>query len=941
MGADSALNLGVRFQSSEAGTISGIRFWKDVNNTGTHVGTLYTDTGTQLAQATFSGESASGWQQVNFTAVSISANTTYVAAYHSINGHWSRSVSYFASSGYTNSPLSSPENGTNSEYNGQRLYSSSVAFPGAANGYGDNYWVDVVFNPGTGGNPPGVPTNLAGTAASVSQINLTWTASTGSPTGYYVYRNGAKVGSPSTNSYSDTGLAAATQYSYYVAAYNSYGTSGDSSTVYVTTQTPAAPTNLQGTPVSSSQINLTWNASSGATGYQVFRNGTQVGTPSTNSYSDTGLAASTQYSYYVTATANGAASGDSSTIYVTTLAAGSAPPVPTNLVATAASSSQINLTWNSSSGATGYQVFRLGVQVGTPSTNSYSDTGLSNSTEYSYWVTATSSGGTSAPSAMAYMTTNNSGSAPPAPTNLAGTAASSTSVVLTWTPQTDAAGVTSYNVYRNSTEVGTVSMSGYSLTTYTDTGLSANTQYSYYVVAEDANSVLSPNSSTIQVTTLASNSNAPPAPTNLQGRASSSTQIDLIWTPSVDSAGVTSYNVYRNSSKVGSAASTAYTDTGLAASTQYSYYVVAVDAGSRTSGNSSTIQVTTLSSTQGGLPTQLQNLFPLGADGQPVSPNNLSTWSSRGANTMIRIGGGQNYDVWNTTADTLGLKYIHGPANNPALDIGNANLLAWHQNDEPCSADPSSGLVSFFAGLKAIDITRPVSVNLAPGGMMGLGGCTAAQNQAYIVNASDWAMNDIYPIAGWDEPNDIIVPNNWVGEALQQMAGISQGRPQMQFVECSEQNLSWCPQCPAPTPAQFHTEFWDAIINGARGVFLFPEAISPFYWDNTTAAMDTQIEADWSTVTALTTALQTTINPSGMSATVSAPLEAGWRNSTHQYFIVNNTGASALNNQTVTLTGINGATTAVVYGESRNVNIVSGVITDNFAAESIHIYQVN
>jgi len=48
-----------------------------------------------------------------------------------------------------------------------------------------------------------------------------------------------------------------------------------------------------------------------------------------------------------------------------------------------------------------------------------------------------------------------------------------------------------------------------------------------------------------------------------------------------------------------------------------------------------------------------------------------------------------------------------------------------------------------------------------------------------------------------------------------------------------------------------------------------------------------------------------------------------------------------LNNQTVTLTGINGATTAVVYGESRNVNIVSGVITDNFAAESIHIYQVN
>jgi len=617
------------------------------------------------------------------------------------------------------------------------------------------------------------------------------------------------------------------------------------------------------------------------------------------------------------------------------------PPVPTNLVATAASSSQINLTWNSSSGATGYQVFRLGVQVGTPSTNSYSDTGLANSTEYSYWVTATNSSGTSAPSAMAYMTTDNSGSAPPAPTNLAGTAASSTAITLTWTPQTDAAGVTSYNVYRNSTEVGTLTMTAYNVTSYTDTGLTANTQYSYYVVAEDANSVLSPNSSTIQVTTLASNSNAPPAPTNLQGRASSATQNNLIWTPSVDSAGVTSYNVYRNSTKVGSPTLPAYSDTGLAASTQYSYYVVAVDAGSRTSGNSSTINVTTLSTTQGGLPTQLQNLFPLGADGQPVSPNNLSTWSSRGANTMIRIGGGQNYDVWNTTADTLGLKYIHAPANNPALDIGNANLLAWHQDDEPCSGDPSSGLQSFYAALKAIDLTRPVSVNLAPGGMLGLGGCTSAQNEPYIQGASDWAVNDIYPIAGWDEPNDIIVPNNWVGESLQDMAAISQGRPQMQFVECSEQNLSWCPQCPAPTPAQFHTEFWDAIINGARGVFVFPEAISPFYWDNTTAAMDTQIEADWSEVTALTTVLQTTINPSGMSATVTAPLEAGWRDSTHQYFIVNNTGSSAKNSQKITLTGINGATSAVVYGESRNVKIKSGVITDNFPADSIHIYQVN
>jgi len=428
----------------------------------------------------------------------------------------------------------------------------------------------------------------------------------------------------------------------------------------------------------------------------------------------------------------------------------------------------------------------------------------------------------------------------------------------------------------------------------------------------------------------------PGAPSGLQGLASSATQNDLVWTASTGT--VTGYYVYRGGTQVGTAAYTAYTDTGLTANTQYSYYVKAYN-GSGSSSNSNTIQVTTLTSASGGLPTLLRTFFPYGPDGQPTSL--LSTWASRGANTLIRIGAGENFTSWNSTANALGLKYIRGPASPPSGDVGDTNLLAWHQDDEPCSGDTSASLQSLFAQWKATDQTRPVSVNLAPGGMLGLGGCTAAQNQPYIDNASDWAMDDIYPVAGWDEPNNVIYPNNWVGEALQQMAGISRGRPLMQFVECSEQNLSWCPQCPAPTPGQFHTEFWDAIINGARGVFLFPEAISPFYWDNTTPAMQTQFEADWTTVKALTSALQTTINPSGMSATVTAPLEAGWRDSTHQYFIVDNTDSNAHNSQTITLTGTGSATSAVVYGESRNVNIVSGVITDNFAANAVHIYQVN
>ena len=74
-GPDSSVELGVKFRSDVAGTITGIRFYKASTNTGTHVGNLWSSTGTNLATATFSGESASGWQQVNFaTPVAITAN---------------------------------------------------------------------------------------------------------------------------------------------------------------------------------------------------------------------------------------------------------------------------------------------------------------------------------------------------------------------------------------------------------------------------------------------------------------------------------------------------------------------------------------------------------------------------------------------------------------------------------------------------------------------------------------------------------------------------------------------------------------------------------------------------------------------------------------------------------------------------------------------------
>src|SRR5207249_5564262 len=91
------VELGMSFKSDVSGYITGIRFYKSVNNAGTHVGNLWNSTGTLLASATFTNETASGWQQVNFAnPVLINANTRYIASYYCPSGHYSDDRGFFA-----------------------------------------------------------------------------------------------------------------------------------------------------------------------------------------------------------------------------------------------------------------------------------------------------------------------------------------------------------------------------------------------------------------------------------------------------------------------------------------------------------------------------------------------------------------------------------------------------------------------------------------------------------------------------------------------------------------------------------------------------------------------------------------------------------------------------------------------------------------------------
>jgi hypothetical protein len=145
-GPDSSVELGVKFQSDVNGSITGIRFYKASTNTGTHVANLWTSSGTLLATATFAGETASGWQQVLFSSpVPITANTVYVASYHTLNGHYSFDSNYFGSAGLDNPPLHALANGV-SGGNGVYAYGTTSVFPsGTYNA--TNYWVDVIFQP--------------------------------------------------------------------------------------------------------------------------------------------------------------------------------------------------------------------------------------------------------------------------------------------------------------------------------------------------------------------------------------------------------------------------------------------------------------------------------------------------------------------------------------------------------------------------------------------------------------------------------------------------------------------------------------------------------------------------------------------------------------------------------------------------------------------------
>jgi len=233
----SAIEIGMKFRSTAAGNITGIRFFRGANMTGTNVGHIWSAAGTLLATATFDNGASPGWKEVTLgSPLAITANTTYVVSFHSSNGYYVASNDYLVSTSPNGQlkALADGEDGGNGVY----VYGAS-AFPTETYA-SSNYWVDIVFTVTGGGNVN--PSVSAGVDKSITlptnSVSVTGTAtdsdgSIASQLWSKISGGAATIGSPTSLTTSISGLSEGSYTFRLTATDDSGGVSTDDMVVTV------------------------------------------------------------------------------------------------------------------------------------------------------------------------------------------------------------------------------------------------------------------------------------------------------------------------------------------------------------------------------------------------------------------------------------------------------------------------------------------------------------------------------------------------------------------------------------------------------------------------------------------------------------------------------------------------------------------------------------
>ena len=429
---------------------------------------------------------------------------------------------------------------------------------------------------------PVAPANIKTTAGD-GKVTVAWDAVKGA-TKYavYLYDNGVytcKSSAVTGTSYTVTGLTGGTKYGFKVKSYVNGTWSAASAIVYATpTGASVIPENIK-TTAGDSKVTMTWNAVTGATKYAVYmlQNGSYVcksNAVTGTSYTFTGLTNGTTYNFRVKAYVNGAWKTASAAVSGTPVASASTSVIPENIKTTGGNGT-VTMSWNAVTGATKYAVYMLqnGSYVcksNAVTGTSYTFTGLTNGTQYSFRVKAFVNGAWKAASATVYGTPTASASTSVIPENIKTTGGNGT-VTMSWNAVT---GATKYAVYMLQNGSYVCKSNAVTGTSYTFTGLTNGTQYSFRVKAF-VNGAWKAASATVYGTPKASASTSV-IPENIKTTGGNGT-VTMSWN-AVN--GATKYAVYMLENgayvcKSNAVTGTSYTFTGLTNGTKYSFRVKA------------------------------------------------------------------------------------------------------------------------------------------------------------------------------------------------------------------------------------------------------------------------------------------------------------------------------------------------------------------------------
>ena len=397
-GDTGGVEVGTKVRSDLAGVITGVRFYKAATNTGTHIGNLWSSTGTRLGTVTFTGETASGWQQANFSApIAINANTTYVISYYAPAGHYSVTNAGFAS-GVDNAPLHALANGVDGS-NGVYLYGASSGFPNQSF-QSSNYWVDVVFVDNV---PPAISAVAAVPGSTTAVITWTTNEAANSRVDYGTSSGSLSLNATNTSlvtshSITLTGLTPSTAYFYEVTSVDGSGNSSSSpappatATFSTTANVPPTISGLTATPLPGGTANISWTTNTlsnstvqyGTTSGSLTQTASNATLVTSHSINLSGLTAGTTYFYQVTSTdSNGLSStspaSPASFVETNVVSASiwSASTVPTNVDSgdTAALEAGMRFRSDLAGIVTGVRFYKASTNTGTHIGNLWSNTG--------------------------------------------------------------------------------------------------------------------------------------------------------------------------------------------------------------------------------------------------------------------------------------------------------------------------------------------------------------------------------------------------------------------------------------------------------------------------------------------------------------------------------------------------------------------------------------